>query len=128
MSIETLKGLRVLVAEDEALVAMDITDTVEFEGAEVIGPFATSREARVAVDGSCFDIAILDVRLEDGDVFPVADVIRDREIPIVFHSGHLDPAQISNRYPNACFCSKPSTPEGLVNALLAARQEAETAG
>lgn len=117
-----LKGLRVLIAEDEALVAMDLTDTVEMEGGEVVGPFATTRESADALGSASFDIAILDVRLEDGEVFPVADVIRDRNIPIVFHSGHIDPHELSKRYPNAAFCAKPSTPEGLIETLVAMQE------
>ncbi|MER0236780.1 response regulator [Fulvimarina sp. MAC8] len=122
MSAGHLRGLRVLIAEDEALVAMDLTDTVELAGGEVIGPFATSRESADALGSASFDIAILDVRLEDGEVFPVADVIRDRNIPIVFHSGHINPAELSKRYPNAGFCAKPSTPERLVSILVAVQE------
>ena len=109
-----LSGVHVLIAEDEALVAMDLTDIVEFDGGCVIGPFATSQECHPAIDASRIDVAILDVRLQDGEVFGLADELRDRGVPIVFQSGHLDPNDIVTRYPTARCCAKPASPDRLV--------------
>ncbi|MCC4298180.1 response regulator [Aurantimonas coralicida] len=120
-----LSGMNVLIAEDEALVAMDLSDIVEFDGGCVIGPFATSQECRPAIDVTRIDVAILDVRLQDGEVFGLADELRDRGVPIVFHSGHLDPNDIVTRYPMARCCAKPASPERLVSDVASLVEKAD---
>ncbi|MDY8109632.1 response regulator [Fulvimarina sp. 2208YS6-2-32] len=118
MNDNRLSGMNVLIAEDEALVAMDLADMVEFDAGCVIGPFPTISECRPAAESAPIDVAILDVRLLDGEVFAIADTLRDRGIPIVFHSGHLDPREIVSRYPDARCCTKPATHENLIEHLV----------
>lgn len=114
---------RVLVAEDELIIGVDLCDTVEEAGYAVEGPFDTASSAIDALDRFTPDLAILDVRLEDGDSYGLADRLIAQNVPIIFHSGEFTPAQVSGRYPQAMACSKPCPPNqiiGMVREALAA--------
>lgn len=110
----------VMVVEDEFFVALDIEDVLMGMGYEMVGPYPTVREAGDGLSARMPDCAILDVRLKDGDVFPVADALQAALVPIVFHSGHADDKELRQRYPKALICSKPSSPSSLQGAIEAA--------
>jgi DNA-binding response OmpR family regulator len=84
-----LSGCRVLVVEDEYLIADDITRALVGAGAEVLGPVASAADAAkiIAEDGR-IDAAILDINLRDGAVFPTADTLAERHIPFAFATGY----------------------------------------
>lgn len=107
----------VLLVEDEMFVALDIQMTLEDEGWQVLGPFASVREALEFLDSHSADCAILDVRLTDGDVFPVAERLEKAGIPFLFHSGHADPKKLEQQYPSSLVCQKPCHPHALVQKL-----------
>ena len=115
---------RVMICEDEVIVAMDLQMLVEDFGYEVIGPFPGLAEAFAALGDSRPDIALLDVRLKDGEVFPLADRLRDMGVGLVFQSGHVYDDEIHAKYPQAGCCLKPISPSGLRLAL----ETAETVG
>jgi two-component system, NarL family, nitrate/nitrite response regulator NarL len=78
-------ALRVVIVEDELLVAMYIEQTVRDLGYEVIGPAGTLAEAKKLFEVSDFDVAILDVRLRQGElIYPAIEILRERRIPFVF--------------------------------------------
>ncbi|KAA9009764.1 response regulator [Histidinibacterium aquaticum] len=111
----------VLICEDEAIVAMDLGFIFEDLGFDVIGTFATVKSSLQAIEeGRIPDIALLDVRLADGNVFPVADALADHDVSLIFHSGHAGLQEISREYPDASCCPKPTTArtiEGCVESL-----------
>ena len=97
-----------MIVEDEAIVALDLQMMVEDMGYEVVGPCASVREGMSMVKQAP-DMAVLDVRLTDGEVFPLADVLRNRNVKLIFHSGHVDISDIDDNYPGSAFCPKPTT-------------------
>jgi two-component system, response regulator PdtaR len=99
---------KILVAEDELLIAMDIVDELSAAGFVTIGPFATQSQALDYCRNEIPDCAVLDVRLQDGDCFPLADFLADQDVPMVFHSGHASRLALAERYGNAEVCPKPS--------------------
>jgi CheY-like chemotaxis protein len=105
---ECLKGHRLLVVEDEYLVAADLAASLESLGAEVIGPAASVEEALsfVEKDGVRLDGAVLDINLRNERVYPVADVLTARGIPFVFTTGY-DAAAVPTAYAWAPRCEKP---------------------
>ncbi len=107
----------VLIIEDEIFVALDLQMTFEDEGWDVAGPFASIEQSRLYLEDHTPDCAILDVRLIDGEVFPIADLLTSRNVPFVFHSGHADSRQLTSRYPQSAFCQKPCLPGRLVREL-----------
>lgn len=85
-----LHGRRVLVVEDEALVAMETESVVSRLGAAVLGPAATLEEAMRLAEGSAgrVDAAILDVSLGGTSVGPLADRLAARGVPFLFATGY----------------------------------------
>lgn len=82
------RGIRVLVVEDEGVVAMMIEDMLQELGCEIValvGRFADA--CRIAAVTQA-DLALLDVNLSGQRVFPVAEILREREIPFVFSTGY----------------------------------------
>jgi len=109
---------RVLIMEDEFIVALDLSDMTEELGFDVEGPFATIAEGARALEHFCPDAAILDVQLADGEVFPLADMLVRLGVPIIFHSGHADIASLLARYPEARSASKPCAAELIASYLV----------
>jgi response regulator of citrate/malate metabolism len=70
-----LSGIRVLIVEDEALVAATLSDAVENAGGEVVGVARTVSEARHLIRMLTFDVAVLDLHLADGDVTSVLEAL-----------------------------------------------------
>lgn len=82
-------GLKVLVVEDDFILALDLQFHLQDAGAEVIGPVHSAAEALALLRaGPLPDGAILDVNLDGEMVFPVADMLHGRDIPLVFTTGY----------------------------------------
>ena len=95
------RQLRVLVAEDELIIGYDLCDTVAEAGYMVEGPYDDLSSAMLAYQKSKPDIAILDVQLGDGIVYPLAEQMMAENVPVIFHSGQLSPAEAALRFPPA---------------------------
>lgn len=81
-------GIRVLVVEDEGAVAMLIEEMLEESGCEVVASVARLGTACAVASTAEIDLAMLDVNLAGELVFPVAEILRDRNIPFVFSTGY----------------------------------------
>jgi CheY-like chemotaxis protein len=109
----------ILIVEDEAIVALDLELAFEDEGARIVGPALSLKAALALLDSdAAIDGAVLDVDLGGRDVFPVAEILRDRHIPFVFHTGHASRAMLEDRFPGTIACNKPTLPSVLITALL----------
>lgn len=111
---------RVLIMEDEFIVALDLSDMAQDLGFAVDGPFATLADGVRAVTACRPDAAILDVQLADSEVFPLADRLIELGVPIIFHSGHADAGALLARYPGAHSAAKPCASNVLAEYLLRA--------
>lgn len=114
----------VLVAEDEFIIGVDLCDTVEEAGYEVEGPYDTANSAIDALERRTPDLAILDVRLDDGEVFPLAEKLMAANVPVIFHSGEVSPNEVSGRYPQAHALAKPCPPDRIIETMRAALADA----
>lgn len=83
-----LEGARVLVVEDEYLVAVLIQDMLESAGCVVTGPIPRLAEALDAVDRDSYDAALLDINLGGERIDPVAAALSRRNVPFVFVTGY----------------------------------------
>src|SRR5262245_31650051 len=113
----TLCGARILVVEDEPIIAFDLMRTLTAAGAEIVGPARTLAAAQdLAADGQ-FAAAILDVRLGAETVFPVAHVLASRKIPFAFHTAHAAGRNLAAEWPGTDIIVKPAG-RGVVVATL----------
>jgi DNA-binding response OmpR family regulator len=83
-----LQGLRILVVEDEFLVAMLIEDILESAGCVVSGPVPRLAEALDAAGREVCNAAVLDINLAGERIFPVAEILSRRNIPFLFVTGY----------------------------------------
>lgn len=108
---------RVLVVEDEPLVALQIADTLTEAGFEVAGPAGSADEACALIDEEGVDAAVLDFNLGDGTTStPVAQMLRDRRVPLVFVTGYTS-EQLGKPVGDAPVLCKPIAPSALLRAL-----------
>jgi CheY-like chemotaxis protein len=84
----SISGNRVMIVEDEALVAMVVTESLTTLGCTVVGPFSRCSEAIAAIEADDIDAAILDVNLDGEMVYPLADMLADRGVPFIFVTGY----------------------------------------
>jgi len=118
ITAETLNGhpCRVLVVEDEALIAMLVEDMIHDSGAEMVGPAAKLTDAVDLARNAQADVALLDLNLGGALAYPVADVLRQRGVPIVFTSGYGSAALIQ-RFQDCPILDKPFDQRSLEQAI-----------
>ena len=110
-----LAGLRVMVVEDEYFLADDIARVLAREGAEVLGPVPTVERARALLEEGT-DAAVLDVDLRGEPVFPIADLLAERDVRFVFISG-MERRDLPERFAGRPHLHKPVSGTDIVKAL-----------
>lgn len=108
---------KILVAEDEMVIAFDLCETVEEAGFQVEGPHAGISAAMLAFQKEKPDLAILDITLDDGNVFPLAKKLEAENVPIIFHSGRHSRCEIEQHFPHALTLMKPCPPAEVLKAV-----------
>jgi DNA-binding response OmpR family regulator len=113
----SLRGRRVLVVEDEYMLAEDLRQGLEKLGAEVLGPVPTVAQALTLLQSEDYpDAAVLDVNLQGDYIFPVLDLLRNKRVPFVLTTGY-DGWALPAAYADAPRCVKPLDMRRLANAL-----------
>ena len=113
---DILKGVRVLVVEDEYFVAILIEEILESAGCVVMGPIPRLLEALDAVDHEDYDVAVLDVNLAGERIDPVADALSERNVPFLFVTGYGASA-LPGEYAERPLLHKPFRMAELLGAL-----------
>lgn len=110
----------ILIVEDEPLIAMMLEDFLETLGHDVAACCDNVADALGHIDGGGFDVAILDVRLKDGEqIWPVADALADAGKPFILATGgHVEPPPA--RHADAPVLAKPYTIDAIEPALARA--------
>jgi signal transduction histidine kinase/CheY-like chemotaxis protein len=112
-----LAGLRVLVIEDESLIALDLVDRLEGAGAEVAPPVSTAQESLQVIEDGKFDCALLDANLHGHPVTDIAAALTRRKIPFAFITGY-GRAGLPDSFKQAPVLSKPVSDEQLFAAII----------
>jgi DNA-binding response OmpR family regulator len=107
----------VLVAEDEAIIAIELADSLNAAGFNVAGPFATCADAENWLKTGEPDAAILDNRLKDGPCDALASDLSRRGVPIIMFSGHDERLAPSSAPWKASWVTKPVAFPILLDAL-----------
>jgi len=118
IAAEAMNGhpCRVLVVEEEALIAMLIEDMIYDSGGEMVGIAGTLTDADDLARTAQADIALLDLNLGGMLAYPVADVLRARGMPIVFTRGYA-PAGLIARFQDCPILDKPFDQHSLEQAI-----------
>lgn len=118
MTATPLAGRKILVVEDDYLIAQVIVGLLEDAGATVIGPLGTIEDAMtMATDTSvAVDSAILDINLHGLASYSVADALSARHVRVIFATGYGKQG-IDAPYQHYPHCTKPFTWQALLSAL-----------
>lgn len=126
----TLKDKRVLIVDDEALIALTMKQALQEQGSTVVGPARSSAAALDLIRQQAPDLAILDLNLAGRSSVSIARALRALGVPYVYCTGYADPAQMIEPELRAETLTKPTDPRELVEALrrALAGKAAEGAG
>jgi two-component SAPR family response regulator len=108
--------MKILVVEDEPIIAMLLRNLLTQHGHEVIGPFARLDRAHKALAAHPIDLALLDVQLGSDFVFPLAHELKRMGIPFVFLTGH-DALTLPPELKGAPSLTKPFQADALMKAV-----------
>ena len=114
--MSVLAGSRILVAEDEMLIAMVVETVLGDADCQVVGPFGRLAQALKSAEQDAIDAALLDINLHGEQVFPVADVLTVRNIPFVFVTGY-GAGGLPLRFRDSPTVTKPYRAAAVLNAL-----------
>lgn len=109
---------RILIVEDEMLIAMLLEDMVVDLGHAVVGPYHTFDTALHALAEANYDMAILDVNLGSHSSLPIADELQRRGVPFAFATGHSR-EHLGPRFFDAHVIAKPFDERSLDAAIKA---------
>lgn len=114
-----MSGRTILLVEDELLIAMDIEAALEDRGFRVRGPIMRVSDGLLIADdpNEKFDAAILDINLRGEDVYPIAEKLKSRGVPFLFHTGHGEANTLEARFGNIPVCNKPVHTQRLVEEV-----------
>ncbi len=112
-----IDGLRVLVVEDEALVALQIEDMLTGLGCVVVGPASRVGQALELLHGQQVDAAVLDINIAGELVYPVADELASRGLPYIFATGY-GASGLTDAYRGRPVLEKPFPKGALLQAML----------
>jgi two-component SAPR family response regulator len=121
-----LRGKRVLVVEDEALIAVMVEDMLLEMGSEVVGPAVTIEGALALARQETLDAAVLDVNVRGERIDPVAEALMARGVPMLFATGYGE-VRLASGMP-VTVIDKPYTQEKLARGLAAVMDTAGSGG
>jgi CheY-like chemotaxis protein len=112
-----LAGRRVLIVEDEYLIADDMRQAFLKCGAEIVGPAPNLRRASELLhSGQRIDLAVLDINLQGEAVYPVAHALKQRGIPFMFATGY-EKSSIPREYEHVPHWEKPFDYDALARVI-----------
>lgn len=122
---QALQDRRVLIIEDESLVAMLLETVLEDLGCMPVGPASSVDEGlRIIEDGAAIDAALLDVNVAGRHVFPAAEALRARDVPFVFSTGYGE-GGLPDEWRGHLTIQKPFTEAAVRDALMRALEIAD---
>lgn len=121
-----ISGNRVMIVEDEALVAMVVSESLTNLGCSVVGPFSRCSDAMAAIETGEVDAAILDVNLDGEMVYPLADMLSVRGVPFIFVTGY-GAESIDSRFSHVPVIQKPIERHVLQRIFVPTKDEAPKA-
>lgn len=113
-----LDGTRILVVEDDFIIGLELAAVLSDAGAEVVGPSQSVAAAMITAEEP-LSAAILDIRLGDETVAPVARRLAARHVPFLFYTGQSGTDPLRSEWPECRIIAKPAMPPSLVAALAA---------
>ena len=119
---QSLKGLRILIVEDEAPIALQVEDMLVESDCDVVGPASRVGQALKLIDEEPVDAAVLDLNIAGDLVYPVADALEKRGLPYIFATGY-GASSLTEPYRSRRVLQKPFSRRELLQAVREAVQQ-----
>jgi DNA-binding response OmpR family regulator len=116
MPVNKQRAVRVLIVEDEPMIALNFEDVLIDAGFQIAGVAGKLEKAMALIEGGACDAAIVDANLGGVSASPAAIALAARGLPFIVTSGYL-PEQMQGIFPGALFVQKPCRPELLIQTL-----------
>lgn len=111
------QALRILLVEDDLLIAMEMEDFLREQGCEIVGPFARLADAMEAGATETLDGAVVDLNLRGELSFPLIELLQRRQIPVILCSGYVDLPEIKEQLKGTATLSKPCNHDKLLTLM-----------
>jgi DNA-binding response OmpR family regulator len=108
---------RILIAEDEALISIMLSDDLRDEGYRIAGPFGRVADALAWLEGETPDVAIVDYMLRDGPCTGLTDLLSQRGVPFIIFSAYPHDLDTPPELRSARWLDKPLSADALLAAL-----------
>jgi DNA-binding response OmpR family regulator len=125
MPADKQRATRILIVEDEPMIALGLEDVLIDSGFEIAGVVGKLDKALALIESGACDAAIVDANLGGVSASPAAIALAARGLPFIMMSGYSK-EQMPGEYPGAFFLSKPCRPELLIETLNAILLEGES--
>lgn len=122
-----LAGTRILLLEDEFLMALLLEDLIIEAGGEVVGPVRSNRDAIDLIGRRPIDLALIDVNVVDGDTTPTMRLLRDNGVPTMVCTGGMLPLAMQREGFSGPVYTKPIAPAEILRGLEGIMAPVETA-
>jgi DNA-binding NtrC family response regulator len=113
---EQLRGLSILIVEDEFFIAMQVANAIKCCGGSVVGPVADIEKARDLAQRETVDGVILDLTLNGETSLPFADELMNRGTPVILATGYAQ-SHLPKRYSQLPQLSKPVRETTLIRLI-----------
>lgn len=123
LASEKLDGVRVLLVEDNYLIAMLMTDVLRSFGCDIVGPVASVDDALEKVKSAELDAAVLDINVIGGSSAPIAEELSERGVPYLFVTGYGSPKVLSEGLRQKLRLNKPVDERTLKLSLIKVMSE-----
>ena len=107
----------ILVAKNEPIIASDLCETIAEAGFRVHGPHKDLASAMLCFNKHKPDLAILDVELNDGAAYPLAELLIEEDVPVIFQSSNDGHDQVKQAFPEAGAVAQPCPPDRILAKL-----------
>ena len=121
MTDELARAMRILIVEDEPLIAFEVEQTLTDAGFEIVGVAARVEEALAMIDDGALDAAVLDANLNRVSAAPIAIALTARGLPFIVTTGYTR-EQLPDGFKAWALIEKPCLPEQIIEALTAVLQ------
>ena len=116
MPVNKQRAARVLIVEDEAMIALSLEDVLVDAGFQIAGVVGKLDKALALIESGACDLAIVDANLAGVSASPAAIALAARGLPFIVTSGY-SPEQMDGLFPGALFIQKPCRPDLLIETL-----------
>jgi CheY-like chemotaxis protein len=127
LSKRELSNRKVLVVEDEMMIAMLIEDMLDEFGCKLVGPATNVPRALELIGKESIDIAVLDLNLSGKDTYVIADALQEKNVPFIFATGYGSKG-LREGYGNRPVLQKPFQTKDLEIALAQALASSNVVG